>query len=668
MSQFGYTALILAVGLSAYAIFASLFGAVTGRREFAKSGESAVYGVLLMAAVAAGALVYALVTHDFSIEYVSAYTSRELSWFYTVSAAWAGNGGSMLLWLLLLGLFASIVVYQGRSKHREMLPYIIAVLMTIALFFAVLMVFVKGSNPFATLPDGAVPLNGRGLNPMLKNPGMVIHPVGTYLGYVGFAIPFAFAMAALITKRLGDNWIRSTRRWTILAWWFLTLGNIVGAWWAYVTLGWGGYWAWDPVENASFLPWLTGTAFLHSVMIQEKKDMLKVWNMVLIIMTFTLTIFGTFLTRSGVIQSVHSFGMSSLGPFFVGFMGLTLVFSLNLLFSRLDLLKSRNELDSFLSREASFLLNNLILVGMAFTVLWGVLFPIISEAVTGSKITVGPPFFNQVMVPIALVLLLLTGVCPLIAWRRATFANLRKNFLLPGSFALAVGVALFVGGVRFNHPAALPAFTLEAFVLAAVALEFVRGTWVRRQMTGDNLLRAFGSLVWHNKRRYGGYIVHIGVVLLLMGVTGHYAFKQELQQTLKRGETMTLGSYQLTYDDFTSYDTAEKQVGTAVFSVKENGRFIGTIKPVREFYFADQQKWTRIDRIADLRRDVYLALLDYQENGDSLVKLNINPMVNWLWIGGVFMMVGGVICMWPDKREQRRLAARYERQARLNEV
>ncbi|MCZ7665026.1 MAG: cytochrome c biogenesis protein CcsA [Thermoleophilia bacterium] len=371
MNQIGYTALLLAVVISAWGVVAPLIGVRTGRREFVKSGENAAYALGAVVTLASAALLYALVTRDFGVEYVYSYTSRELSWFYTVSAFWAGNAGSMLLWLLILALFTAIVVLQNRRKNRELLPYVVSILMTIALFFSAILAFVKGSNPFALVPAGVVPANGAGLNPMLENPGMVFHPVTTYLGYVGFSIPFAFGMGALITKRLGDFWIRSTRRWTLLAWFFLTAGNMVGAWWAYVTLGWGGYWAWDPVENASFLPWLTGTAFLHSVMIQEKKDMLKVWNMVLIIMTFLLTIFGTFLTRSGVISSVHSFGQSSLGPFFVAFMGLTLVFSLNLLFSRLDLLKSRNELDSFLSRETSFLLNNLILVAMAFTVLWG---------------------------------------------------------------------------------------------------------------------------------------------------------------------------------------------------------------------------------------------------------------------------------------------------------
>jgi cytochrome c-type biogenesis protein CcmF len=667
MNEIGYTALLLALVISAYGTVAPLVGVRTGRRDVARSAERASYALAAAVIVAAFALMYALVTRDFSNQYVAEYTSRELSWFYTVSAFWAGNSGSMLLWLFFLGIFSAIVVYQNRSKNRELLPYVITVLSGTAFFFSLLMVFTSGGHPFATLPAASVPQNGVGLNPMLANPGMVIHPVSLYLGYVAFAVPFAFAMGALATKRLGDNWIRSTRRWTLFAWIFLTIGNIVGAWWAYVTLGWGGYWAWDPVENASLLPWLTGTAFLHSVMIQEKKDMLKVWNVVLIIMTFTLTIFGTFLTRSGIISSVHSFGQSSLGPFFVAFIGLVLIVSLNLLFSRLDLLKSRNELDSFVSRESTFLLNNLILVGMAFVVLWGVLFPILSQAITGNKITVGPPFFNQVMAPIGLVLMFVTGVCPLIAWRRATLANLRKNFIYPGTMALVVLVVLLVAGMR--HIYAIISFTLCAFVLTTVLLEFARGAWVRHQMTRENVVKSLFSLIWRNKRRYGGYTVHIGVVLLLLGVTGSYAFKVEQSATLTKGKTMSVGAYTLTYDSFTTVSSNEKRVDTAVLALKKNGQFVTMIKPVSEYYFQKDQPWTRVDRYSTLGRDVYVSLLQADEKGTQiLLRVDINPLVSWLWVGGVVMVIGGIIAIWPDKRDQRRLATRYERQARLHEI
>lgn len=667
MNEIGYAALLLALVTTGYAAVAAMVGARMGRREYLKSAERAVYAYCAAVLVSGFVLLYALLTNDFTNEYVYSYTSVELSWFYKASAFWAGNAGSMLLWLLVLGVFAAIVVRQNRSKNRELMPYVISIISVVGFFFALLMVASEGSNPFAQIPVSFVPENGAGLNPMLENPGMVVHPLTLYLGYVGFTIPFAFAMGALVTKRLGDAWIRSIRRWTLVSWFFLSIGNLVGAWWAYVTLGWGGFWAWDPVENASFMPWLVGTAFLHSVMIQEKKDMLKVWNMVLIIMTFTLTIFGTFLTRSGIISSVHSFGQSSLGPYFLAFMGLTLVLSLNLLLSRLDLLKSRNELDSFVSRESSFLLNNLILVGMAFTVLWGVLFPIISEAVTGDKITVGPPFFDQVMAPIGLVLMLLVGICPLIAWRRATLANLEKNFMYPGGVGLVVLVVLIAMGMR--HVYALISFTLVAFVLATVAMEFARGTWVRSQMSGQNLLRALFSLTWRNKRRYGGYIVHVGVILILLGVTGSYAFKQEVVETITPGDTIAVGEYEVTYQDFSTYDTSEKRVGTAEFSLREDGKSLGLIRPVREFYFLKDQPWTRVDRDSTLSRDVYVSLLEYSGEGEEIkVQVDVNPLINWLWIGGFVLVFGALIAMWPDSREQRRLAARYERQARLHEV
>ncbi|MBU2602778.1 MAG: heme lyase CcmF/NrfE family subunit [Actinobacteria bacterium] len=667
MNQIGYSALLLAVLTSAFGLVAPLIAVRTKSRGWMKTAERSVYGLCAVSLVASAALLYALVTRDYTNEYVYNYTSNELSWFYTFSAFWAGNSGSLLLWLVILAVFTAVVVWQNRAKNREILPYVISILMSIALFFSLMMVTSRGSNPFAMVPAGVFPANGSGLNPMLENPGMVVHPITLFLGYVGFAIPYAFAMAALITRRLGDFWIRSTRRWTVFAWIFLTIGNIVGAWWAYVTLGWGGYWAWDPVENASFMPWVTGTAFLHSVMIQEKKDMLKVWNIVLIVATFSLTIFGTFLVRSGVVSSVHSFGQSSLGFFFLGFLGLILVFSLNLLFSRLDMLKSRNELDSFVSRESSFLLNNLLLVGIAMTVLWGVLFPIISEAVTGNKVTVGPPFFDQVIAPIGLVLMFVTGICPLIAWRRATLANLRKNVTYPGLVAIVVLVALIVTGMR--HTYAIISFTLCAFVVTTVLMEFARGAWVRREMSGENLAKALLSLTWRNKRRYGGYIVHIGVILFLFGVTGSYAFKQQESRTITKGESISVGGYEVTYDSFDSYDTTEKRVGTVTFTVSENGRFLGTVAPRKEYYFAKDQPWTRIDRHVTLERDVYVSLLDYSaETGEANVEVRINPLVSWLWIGGIVMVIGGIVAIWPDKRDAQRLAARYERQVRLHEI
>jgi cytochrome c-type biogenesis protein CcmF len=667
MNQIGYTALLLALVAAAWGVAAPLIGVRTGRREFVVSGERAVYAFAGFAVIASVALLYLLLSRNFSNQYVYDYTSRELSVLYTISAFWAGNAGSLLLWVLLLGLLSSIAVFQQRNKSRELIPYVISILMTIGFFFCLLMLTSGGSHPFSAV-TGAVPSNGYGLNPILINPGMIVHPVSLYLGYVGFSIPFAFAMAALITKRLGDTWIRSTRRWTLFAWLFLTAGNIIGAWWAYVTLGWGGYWAWDPIENASFMPWLTGTAFLHSVMIQEKKDMLKVWNMFLIIVTFILTIFGTFLTRSGVVSSVHGFGLTALGPFFVVFLGIVVVFSFGLLITRYGLLKSRGQLDSFLSRESSFLFNNLILVMMAFIVLGGVLLPIITEAFSGNKATVGPEFFNRVMPPLGLVLMFIVGVCPLIAWRRASLRNLRRNFLIPAAVGVVVLVVLLVLGMR--HVYALLSFALAGFVVAAIITEWVKGLRARLQMARENVVVALARMVWGNKRRYGGYTVHLGVILLLIGITGSYAFKQVLdQQRLVKGESLTLGGYELTYTDFSTYDTNEKTVGTATFEIKKGGTVVGTVKPVREFYFSKDTPWTRVDRNSNLARDIYVSLLQYSDGGgEILVMVEINPLVSWLWIGGFVMVIGALIAMWPSRAEKRRQVARYEAQARLHEV
>src|SRR5215475_1549796 len=453
MIELGPLAINLAFVLSAYAVVISLIGAWRGRRDFVASAEHAVLAVWGAVLVAVAALLHALVIHDFRLEYVAAYSSSTLPLYYTVAALWGGQKGSLLWWLLILSSISAVVVLQNRHKNRDLMPYVMAVLMTVALFFSALLVFI--TPPFELL---AVPAKeGRDLNPLLQNYWMTIHPPSLYTGFVGMSVPFAFAMAALASGKLGDVWIRTTRRWTLFAWFFLSLGNLFGALWAYEVLGWGGYWAWDPVENAAFMPWLTGTAFLHSVMIQEKKNMLKVWNMVLVILTFSLTIFGTFLTRSGVISSVHSFTQSGLGPFFLGFLAVILTVSIALLVWRLPMLRSENELDSLLSRRSAFLFNHLILVRIAFAVFWGTVFPVISEWVRGVKITVGPPFFNRVNAPLGLALLFLMGVGPVIAWRRASWSNLKKSFLWPlvtggvaGGICLAVGAHSLWALVAFS--------------------------------------------------------------------------------------------------------------------------------------------------------------------------------------------------------------------------
>ncbi|HEU4759706.1 MAG TPA: cytochrome c biogenesis protein CcsA, partial [Dehalococcoidia bacterium] len=463
MSELGNLAIALA----------ALLGAGLRRNDLQQSARNAVYAVFLLLTVASGLLLYQFLTRDFGNAYVASYSSRDLGFWYTVSAFWAGQAGSLLFWAWLLAGFGTIVVWR-QAGYRELMPYVIAAVMGVSVFFTLLLAVV--SSPFARL--AFAPPDGQGLNPLLQNPGMFGHPPTQYLGYVGFTIPFAFAIAAMATKRLDDEWIRATRRWTLAAWFFLTLGILFGMQWAYVELGWGGYWAWDPVENASLLPWLTATAFLHSVMIQEKRDMLKVWNLVLIVLTFALSIFGSFLTRSGVLSSVHSFALSAMGPLFFAFIALILIVSFTLLALRLPWLKSAGDLDSLVSRESSFLFNNLILVGAAFSVFLGTIFPMISEAVRGVKISVGAPFFNQVNVPIGLALLLVMGLCPLLAWRKASLSNLSRNFLFPGGLGLLAAVMLFAAGLR--QPIALVAFALSVFVTATILLDFHRGAMVRR--------------------------------------------------------------------------------------------------------------------------------------------------------------------------------------------
>jgi cytochrome c-type biogenesis protein CcmF len=521
------------------------------------------------------------------------------------------------------------------------------------MLFCGLMVF--ATPVFERLPS--IPPDGYGLNPMLQNPGMVFHPPSLYVGFVGFTIPYAFAMAALISRQIGDVWIRSTRRWLIFAWFFLTMGNLLGANWAYVELGWGGYWAWDPVENASFMPWLVGTAYLHSVMIQEKKDMLKVWNVSLISITFALTIFGTFITRSGLISSVHSFGETTVGYYFMVFLIAIITFSTYMIVSRRELLRSKNRLDSMVSRESSFLFNNLILLGAAFAVFWGTTFPMISEAVRGVKITVGPPFFNTVMIPIAAGLLLLTGLCPLLAWRKATMANLKKNFIFPLAALLVVGGVLFALGVRQILP--LLFFALCAFVTATILSEMIRGSGARMMRSKEHPVKAVSNLVWRNKRRYGGYMIHIGVVCMFLGFAGN-AFNEQKEAVLKPGESMTIGDYTLTYYGYEVHNpNPSKEEVVANLLVEKNGEKLGFLMPERNFYKNFNQPNSEVAIRSTMKEDLYAIFASLTADGRAAFKIHVNPLVKWLWIGGMIMGIGTIIVMWPDARERKRFKARH---------
>ncbi len=646
MADVGYIALFLALLASIYSAIAFIFGMRGKRPALINSARNGLLAACGLVSVSVATLLYALLTHNFRIEYVASYTSRDLSPAYLISALWAGNDGSLLFWAWLLSVFAVVAILQRRVVGKELVPYAGSVIMLTQAFFLILLLFV--ANPFQTL--SFVPADGMGLNPMLENPGMIIHPPTLLAGYVGFTIPFAFAIAALLTRRLGDEWIIAIRRWTLLAWLFLGVGNIIGAWWAYVELGWGGYWAWDPVENASFMPWLVATAFLHSIMMQRRRGMLKVWNMVLIILTFSLTIFGTFLTRSGIISSVHTFAESPLlGYLFLAFIGIILFGSLGLLYYRSEELKSEAEMESLVSRESTFLLNNLLLVGAAFAIFLGTIFPMISEAVRGVKISVGPPFFNQVNGPIFLAIIFLTGICALIGWRQASIKNLIRNFLWPLLTALILGIALFFSGIREWY--ALVAFLLCGFVLFTILYEWFRGTRARHRTRTENYLKAFWGLILANRPRYGGYIVHIAIILIAIGVVGSSLYDVEKEAALKPGESMTIGRYTLTYEGIDHFETQSKTVVTTTLSVYNEGKLIGSLIPEKYFHRSYEQPVTEVAIRSTLLEDLYVILIGWDEDGTTAFKVLVNPLVSWIWIGGGVFVLGGLIAFWPERQK-----------------
>jgi cytochrome c-type biogenesis protein CcmF len=637
------------VGLWCTAI--ALWGRWQDRPELADTVRRSVYVVFGALVVASIALWKGLISHDFNIEYVAAYTSRNLPPYYIVSAFWAGQKGSLLFWAVVLSLFATLAQLLTPRRYADLMPYVAAVTSSVVVFFVSVMLF--GSSPFERL--AFTPADGRGLNPQLQNVGMVIHPPMLYLGYISITIPFAFAIAALLSRRLDTGWIQAIRKWTLVSWLFLSIGITLGMWWAYVELGWGGYWAWDPVENASFLPWLTMTAFLHSVMIQEKRGMLKRWNLGLIVGTFLLSIFGTFITRSGVIASVHSFTQSNVGYFFLAFLTLAAVLSFTLLYTRWPELEAEVQLESMLSREAAFLFNNLLLVGIAFSVLWGTLFPILSEAVRGTKITVGPPFFNRVNVPLGLLLLALTGIGPLIAWRKASAANLRRQFVVPTATAAVALAALLAAGVREFYSTV--AFTLAAFVAGTVAQEFYRGVRARRRMHHESVPVAFFRLIERNRRRYGGYIVHVGVLIYFVAFAG-MAFRVQREATLKPGDSVELKSpfghtYKFTHVGISQYEALNRVVSAATVQVEIDGRPAGLLtsekrQHVDSFKRPTFEPSTEVGIRSGLREDLYLVFAGAVNGTEEAVyRFNINPLVWWVWFGGFVLAFGGIVTMWP---------------------
>ncbi len=651
MTLLGEFSLWLAAFAAGWGAAIAFWGRWKDRPDLARSVTRSSYAVCAALAVAALCLWTGLLRHDFNIEYVAQKTSRNLPISYVIAAFWSGQQGSLLFWATILAIFGALAQVATSRRHQDLLPYVAGVINTVILFFIVTMLF--SANPFTRLPF--TPEDGQGMNPQLQNPGMTIHPPMLYLGYISITVPFAFVIAALLTKRLDTGWIHAIRKWTILSWLFLSAGITLGMWWAYVELGWGGYWAWDPVENASLLPWLTMTAFLHSVMIQEKRGMLKRWNVTLVITSFLLSIFGTFITRSGVIASVHSFAQSGVGFFFAVFLVLSAVLAFTLLYSRWPLLEPEAKLESMASREAAFLFNNLALVGIAFSVLWGTLFPIISEAVRGTKITVGPPFFNRVNVPLGLFLVMLTGVGPLIAWRKASPENLKRQFAVPVATGVFVTLVLFVLGIRQLYP--LMAWGLAGFVVGTVTQEFWRGVRARHRIHGEPPLTALGHLIARNRRRYGGYIVHAGFLVYICAFAG-MAFRVTKEVTLLPGESTEIRSpyghtYTLTHMGVSQYPQLNRFVSAASLEVRKDGVGQGRITSEKRqhldsFGRPTFEPSTEVGIWSDAREDLYVVYAGTVGGTDQATfAITINPLVMWVWLGGGILILGGIITMWP---------------------
>jgi cytochrome c-type biogenesis protein CcmF len=657
MPQLGNLALALALVLAVYSIAANIYGTRRNAPDFVVSARHAIWAMCAMVTIAMVVLWTALLRSDFSFEYVASYSSTTLPAIYKITALWGGQQGSLLFWTWLLSIFTSIAAFQNRRRNPEIAPYAVAVLAGVAIFFLFMLNFV--TRPFDLL--ATIPADGADLNPLLQNYWMAIHPPSLYTGYVSATVPFAFGAAALITGKLDDGWIRSTRRWAIFSWFFLTLGNLFGARWAYEVLGWGGYWAWDPVENAAFMPWLVMTAYLHSVMIQERKDMLKVWNLSLIGLAFGLTVFGTFITRSGVISSVHSFTQSGLGPYFLSFLIAVTLGYTALLFFRSKELRSPAEFESYLSREAAFLFNNLILVGIAFAVFWGTVFPVLSEAVRGIKITVGPPFFNRVNGPLALGLVFLMGIGPLIAWRRTTADNLVRSFAAPVALGVATGIVAAAAGLRQWY--ALTSYSLAAFVIGTILVEFRRGMNARRHMVAEPRARALVNLVAKNNRRYGGYVIHVGVIVAFIGIVGSSFFRTEVKKSVHDGESFAVGSYTLRYLGLSMTDTPHLASATARLEVLgRDGREIAVMSPAKLFYKTPQQPATAVAIRSTPLSDLYVVLAGIDDTSQAATfEVFLTPLIFWLWAGGLMMVLGTVIVMWPNVRERAAIAAAMSR-------
>ncbi len=622
--------------------------------------------------ITALSIIILLVNQNYEVQYVYNVTSSTMPLYLKVTALWGGQAGSLVFWAWLMSAFGSAVTLRKWDRDLDLLPWVIIVSsVTLAFFLIMIIAFENPFMRFWSLPSGGElvamfpprggqlinPFDGRGLNPLLRHPGMIIHPPMLYLGFVSFVIPFAFGMAALITGRKDDRWIRLTRRWTLVAWMFLSIGLILGSRWAYDVLGWGGYWAWDPVENAAFMPWLSGTAFLHSVMIQEKRGLFKRWNMILVILTYSLVIFGTFLTRSGVLSSVHAFAQSAIGPMFFIFIGVSFIVSLALLIKRWDELRSEGEMTSLLSRESLFLINNLLFIGILVVVFWGTVYPLISELFTGQKVTVGPPFYTSTTGPLFAGLLLLMGIAPLSAWGHSTWKTLGKALWIPATGSLALLVVMIISGI--SSIGALIGITLASLASFVTIYEFWRGVRARHKKSGENYLEALWKLTTRNRRRYGGYIIHLSVVLMAIGIIGIELFQTETQGRLAPGESMTLAGYTVTFNNIAQFDVADgRNVARAVLSVSKNGKDLGELYPRRDFYYDSQQPMTIPGVRSTIEDDLYIILVNWEQISSlgATFKVFHNPLINWLWVGGILLVIGSFIAAWPDPEKEIELA------------
>jgi cytochrome c-type biogenesis protein CcmF len=654
MDLFGSYALLLAFALAIYAVVGGIAAIITRRPLLIKSARNAGFALCVLIWLGMASLLYLFLTNNFAIAYVAEHSSRDLPTFFKFSAIWSGQEGSLLFWSFLLSIYVFSVLFAYRGKHPELMPYVGVVLAGVQGFFLILNNFV--ASPFkifaatggAGILHMATQADGQGLNPLLRYPEMVAHPPMLYSGYTGFTIPFAFALAALLGRYPGEKWIHLTRRWTMIAWCFQSIGIMLGAHWAYAVLGWGGYWGWDPVENASLMPWLTGTAFLHSVMMQEKRGMMRVWNVWLVFSTFFLCILGTSLTRSGAVNSVHAFAESAIGHWFWSFLAVSIAICLLAFFKNRDYLRSDNQLDSMVSRESSFLFNNLILLVACVAVLSGTLFPVLSEAVRGAKISVGPPFFNRVNIPIGLFLLFLTGVGPLLAWRKTSMESLRRNFgwpLLGGVVAAAVAMAF---GLR-NFYVTL-CLLLSVFVVLTIFAEFYRGARVIASRTGESLLPSAVHLTMRNTRRYGGYVVHFGIVLVFIGLSGQ-AFNQDKQMEMKPGSVMSIGPYTLHFQNFDSQQEPDYTSERATIDVDRGGRSVMMLYPQRRFYPANQESGTMVAISSTFKEDLYVVYAGRSPDTNlPVIHAYINPLVKWIWFGGVFVVLGTILALVPNRQ------------------